>query len=159
MQFSMMLRLSQGRAGVDNLPPHTINLCNAPSVYETHVNLDFLGALQMFDTHVQKHHRSRLMLMPDQGCVCPVWDLHQLVMAALLNNLALLHHSNAVCVLDGAEAVCYNNGGAPHHQPLQGILDQPLRLSIQSTGGLVQQQNPGVLQYGPGYGHPLLLTP
>lgn len=79
-------------------------------------------------------------------------------MPALLHNLPLLHHCNAVGVDDGGEAVGHHHGGAPHHQLVQSILHHTLALSIQSRGGFVQQQDLWVFQNGAGDGDALLLS-
>lgn len=39
--------------------------------------------------------------------------------------------------------------------PVQRLLHQPLGLGVKGTCGLIQYQHMGVLQQGPGYGHPV----
>jgi hypothetical protein len=48
--------------------------------------------------------------------------------------------------------------GAPGHQTLQRRLDLGLALGVERAGGLVEQQDRGVLQEGAGDGDPLPLT-
>lgn len=81
----------------------------------------------------------------------------QLAVGAFLEDGAALDDGDRVAVLDGGEAMGHHDGGAPHHDPVQRVLHDLLRVRVQRAGGLVQQQNARVLQNGPRDGDPLLL--
>src|SRR6266446_4954966 len=50
------------------------------------------------------------------------------------------------------------DGRAAFHQPLQRSLDQPLAHGIESRGGLVEDEDPRILEEHPGDGDTLLLA-
>ncbi len=50
------------------------------------------------------------------------------------------------------------NGSTTLHQSLQGLLYQSLRLGVESRGGLVKDEDRGILQDGTGNRHTLALT-
>ena len=82
---------------------------------------------------------------------------HELSVPALLVDGALLDDGDRVCVLDGGQAVRNHDGGPPHHDAVQRVLHNLLRLRVQRARRLVQQQNGGVLDDGAGDGDALLL--
>jgi hypothetical protein len=82
----------------------------------------------------------------------------QLVVAALLDDAALVHHHDPVRSPDRRKAVGDDQRGTGGHQPVERILDQPLAFGIQRRGGFVEQQNRRVAQQGAGDGHALALT-
>ena len=49
--------------------------------------------------------------------------------------------------------------GTAHHEPVQGFLYDPFTFRIQGGSGFVQDQDPGILQDGPGNGNALALSP
>ena len=64
-------------------------------------------------------------------------SFQQLVESALLHHAAILHHQNAVSVLDGGQAMGHGNDGPVCGNPVQALLDFPLCLGVQGGGGLV----------------------
>ena len=57
-----------------------------------------------------------------------------------------LNHGDFVGVADGGEAVRDDDGGAARGKALQRALHEALADSVQRAGGLVQQQQAGVLE-------------
>ena len=57
-----------------------------------------------------------------------------------------LNHGDLVGVADGGEAVRDDDGGAARGKALQRALHEALADSVQGAGGLVQQQQAGVLE-------------
>src|SRR5450759_3886007 len=97
-----------------------------------------------------------MLLDGDQAAVQAVLA-DQLFVGAHFGNLHAFQHHNQVGIADGRKAVGNDNGGAPHHQALQGLLDEQFSLRIHRGGGLVQDQDGGVLEHGAGDGQALLL--
>ena len=52
-----------------------------------------------------------------------------------------------------------DKGGPVLHQVIKGLLDLSFRLSIQSRGGLIQNQDRGIFQQSSGDGQSLSLAP
>jgi hypothetical protein len=75
-----------------------------------------------------------------------------------LDHAALVDDIDAVGVLHGRQAVGDQDRGAAGHQPLQRRLDLGLALGVERAGGLVEQQDRGVLQEGAGDGDALALA-
>ena len=101
--------------------------------------------------------------------------LEQLLMAAMLHNLAIVNDVDLVNILDGGQPVGNGDGGAADLGSIQGILHYLKQeklssvlfrhlylylftLCVQGRSGLIKKQNLGVPDQGPGYGHPLLLS-
>ena len=82
----------------------------------------------------------------------------ELIVAALLHNVAVPHDENQIRVLNGGEAVGDDEAGAAFHQIGHGLLDEVLGAGIHGGGGLVQNQNLVVGQNGPGDGEPVSYT-
>ena len=78
-------------------------------------------------------------------------------MRPLLHDAALVQDKNLIRPHHGGQAVGDHNDRAAAGQFGQGLLDQCLVLWVGKGGGLVQHHDGGVLQNGPGQGHPLLL--
>ena len=78
-------------------------------------------------------------------------------MGAALGHPAVGDHQDLVGVPDGGQAVGNGDDGLAPGQLRQGVLDQMLVLGIDAGGGLVQDDDGGVLQDGPGDGDPLPL--
>ena len=55
---------------------------------------------------------------------------HQLIMRALLYNIAVIHTQNAVRITDGRQAMCNNKAGPPLHQVIHRLLDEDFRPGI-----------------------------
>lgn len=79
-------------------------------------------------------------------------------MGALLDDASAVEDDEAVHAGDGAQAVGDHEGRTSVHQPPQGVLDQEFALRVQRAGRLVEQQDRGVAQDGPGEGDALALT-
>jgi hypothetical protein len=78
-------------------------------------------------------------------------------MAALLGDLAVLHHHDVVCLVHGRQPVRDGDGRAPGRQLLQRLAEQCLGLGVERAGRLVEQQNVGVAQDGASDRQALLL--
>ena len=81
----------------------------------------------------------------------------QLVVAAALNDAALLQNHDAVCIADGRQAVGNDKAGAAIHQAVHAPLDQRLGAGINGGGRLVQDQHRGIGNRGAGNGQQLAL--
>src|SRR5690554_4888006 len=84
--------------------------------------------------------------------------LQQLLVRAALHDAAGIYHQDLVRPLHGGEAVGYDEGGAPPHEDLQRRLHKRLGLAVKRAGGLVQDEDPRVLQQRAGDGHALPLA-
>lgn len=49
---------------------------------------------------------------------------HELVVGALFNNAAFVHHAYHIGILDGRQAVGYDYGGAVFHQSVECLLHE-----------------------------------
>ena len=83
---------------------------------------------------------------------------HEVAVAPLLDDAAVLHDGDGVDAPDGGEPVRHQHGGAALHDALQRLLQHALGLGVQRAGGLVQQQHGGVLEHRARDGDALLLT-
>ena len=79
-------------------------------------------------------------------------------MGAGFHDFPVVQHQDLAGILDGREPVGDDKGGPPHHEPVQGFLDDPFAFRIQGGSGFVQDQDPGILQESPGYGDALALA-
>ena len=84
-------------------------------------------------------------------------QLHQGGMRALLHYFAIMHYTDLISSGYGAEAVGYDQGGTPFHQPLQRFLHGTFALGVESRCRLVQNQYRGILKNGTGYADTLTL--
>jgi hypothetical protein len=82
----------------------------------------------------------------------------QLVVAAQLQQPAIVEHGDAVGGTDGGEPVCHHHRGAAAHQARQRLLYEALGLVVERRGGLVQDEDGRVLEDGAGDGHALALA-
>lgn len=82
-------------------------------------------------------------------------------MSAFFDDNAVLHHQDLVSVDDGGESMGDHNGG-DLAEFVSDVVDCLLHFLfiflVQSTSGLVKQQNLGMLHKGSGDGHSLLLS-
>src|SRR5919112_3732588 len=83
----------------------------------------------------------------------------QLFMASLLDDLSSVEHHDLVGISDRGQSVRNHEDRSALHQPLDRLLNQPLRLGVQCAGGLVQDENRRVAKQRPGDGYPLPLAP
>ena len=79
-------------------------------------------------------------------------------MGSAFDDLPILQHQHLVRVADGAEAMGDDEGGAPGHQLLQRRLNLTLGAGVHAAGGLVQDEDAGIGQHGPGDGEKLALA-
>ena len=79
-------------------------------------------------------------------------------MGAGLGDDAVGDGDDPACGPDGGEPVGDDEGGAALGQGVEGLLDLGLGDGVQGGGGLVQDQDGGILQEDPGDGHALLLA-
>src|SRR5581483_6067611 len=70
-----------------------------------------------------------------------VGSAQQRFVTTLLHDAAVLKHQNAVHRAYGRKAVGYDDRRSTRHQSLHRLLDQRLRLGVQTRGGLVQNEN------------------
>ena len=95
----------------------------------------------------------------DKGMVRPILSSHEFVMFALFNDNPVFDDRNNVRVANRGQPVCHHNGGSVHHHAVKCLLNDVLRLGVESACGLIKEQNSGVLHNSPGYGDPLFLSP
>jgi hypothetical protein len=84
--------------------------------------------------------------------------VEQLLMIALLDDLAVVDDQHPVGVADGAQAVGDDKAGAAFHQAQQRLLDAGLGAGVDAAGGLVQDQDGGLGQDGARNGQQLALA-
>ena len=77
---------------------------------------------------------------------------------ALLDDLAALQDDDAVALAYGGESVSDGDDGTATGDLAHVALDQRLGLIVEGTGGLVEDEDPGVGQQGAGDGDALALT-
>jgi hypothetical protein len=64
---------------------------------------------------------------------------HQVVVATILHDLALVKHVDDISVLDRAEAMCNSNRRASLGSRVECILDNAFRGRVECRGGFVEQ--------------------
>ena len=79
-------------------------------------------------------------------------------MASLLDDAAVFHGDDDVGVADGGKAMGDDEGGAVGHEPGEGAADGHLVDGIEMAGGLVENEDRGVLEEGSGDGDTLALA-
>src|ERR1700733_3016317 len=84
--------------------------------------------------------------------------LHQLVMCANLRNLPMLNHSNPSSPPHRRKSMRNHKNRPPLHQVRQRRLHKLFALHVQRRGGLIQNQNRGILQNCPCNCQPLPLA-
>ena len=83
---------------------------------------------------------------------------HELVVAPALDDPTAVHDEDLIGVAHGRQAVGDDDDGATRRQAGQGPMNVPLGGGVGLGGGLVQKEDRGVLEVGPGKGDTLLLT-
>ena len=80
----------------------------------------------------------QLLLAILQGIqlVVAALEMEQLLMGALLNDLAVGQQNDVVRMLDGGQAVCHNQHGADVFHLLQRVLNEQLGLRVDGVGGV-----------------------
>ena len=76
----------------------------------------------------------------------------------MLHDTTLVQHIYLVRIAYGAQAMRDADGGAALHQALQSLLHQVFTLGVESAGGLIEDQDGRVLQYGTRYADALTLA-
>ena len=79
-------------------------------------------------------------------------------MAAALDNIAVLHDQDQICILNSRKPVRNDKGSPSFGQAVHGVLYQNLRPGIHGAGGFIQDQDLRIRQDGPGNGQELLLS-
>src|ERR1017187_10461576 len=79
-------------------------------------------------------------------------------MGARFDNASTVQYHNQISPLDGREPVGDADRGAASHQFFECHLNDALGFGIQGAGGLVQNEDGGVLENRPGNGDALLLA-
>ena len=79
-------------------------------------------------------------------------------MGTLFDDAAVFDDADAVGFADGGEAVSDDDGGTALHEGIEGFLNLFFGLGIEAGGGLVEEEDGGVFQDGPGDGHALALS-
>src|SRR5579883_284210 len=83
---------------------------------------------------------------------------HKRVVIALFHDSALLKHQNAVGVADSREPVSNQDGGAMLQDQIKPFLNLGLGQRVYAGGGLVEDENRGVLQQHASKGDKLALS-
>ena len=83
----------------------------------------------------------------------------QVLVGARLNAFAVQDDGDAVRPLRCGHAVGHKEGRAVLHDLLQGLVHVRLGLGVEGGGGLVEHEDAGVHDQGPGNGNALLLPP
>ena len=65
----------------------------------------------------------------------------QLFMAALLDNVTILHNQDQICIPDGGKSVSDDKAGSAFHQVIHSFLDLYLGSGINGGGSLIQDQD------------------
>ena len=65
----------------------------------------------------------------------------QLLVAAALDNTAVLQNHDRICVADGGKPVCNDKYRASLHQAVHSFFDQSFGTGVNTAGCLVQDQN------------------
>ena len=76
-------------------------------------------------------------------------------MRAILDDAAPVEDQDPIERPHGRQAMRHHDRGAPGHQPLHRLLNQPFRFGIEARGGLVEDQDRSVGQEGAGQRDPL----
>src|SRR5699024_5163135 len=87
-----------------------------------------------------------------------VVGLHQLVVGADGGDAAALHHDDAVGVLDAGHPLGDDDLGGLGDKLPETLADQGVGAGVHRAGGVVQDQDPGLLQQGAGDAQALFLA-
>src|ERR1019366_10367406 len=82
----------------------------------------------------------------------------QLLVTALFDDAAVVHHYDRVGIADGRQAVGDDEAGPPASQSCHRLLDEHLRACVHVAGGLVEDENAAVGEEGAGDGQELPLA-
>ena len=81
----------------------------------------------------------------------------ELVVASLLDDVAVVEDEDVIRILDGGQAVGDDEAGPVRHEVGHGFLDDALGTGVHGAGGLVQNQDRRAGEDRPGDGQKLLL--
>src|SRR6185295_16630805 len=96
------------------------------------------------------------LVLPERGVVAATGE--QLVVRAVLDDRAGLEDDQAIHAANGREPVGDHDRRAIPHQGPQRLLDVVLALGVQGAGGLVEDEDRGVLEQRARDGDPLALA-
>ena len=86
-------------------------------------------------------------------------QLQQFTVSALLHQAALMHDQDVIGMAKAAQTMGYEQHRAAAIHLCQISGDLLFGVYIQGTGGFIENQQPGSLQYHPRNGHALSLAP
>ena len=81
---------------------------------------------------------------------------HQLVVGSALNDASFVHDAYLRRVSDCRQAVGYDQSRAVLHEAVEGLLHELLALAVEGRGGLVEDEDRRIFQYGARYRWPPL---
>lgn len=90
--------------------------------------------------------------------VSAILSTEKLRFGAMLENSAILHHNDAMCISDGCESVGNYERCATVRQFSQRLLNGALGLGVQRRGRLIENEDRWILQKDAGNRQTLLLT-
>jgi hypothetical protein len=99
-----------------------------------------------------------LAALGDHGMIDAA-SLHELLAPALFGDPSIPHHQDLIGAFDGVQSVGDDQQGLAPHQLGYGGLNMALIICVHAGGGLVQNDDGGVLEDAAGDGNPLLLAP
>lgn len=81
-------------------------------------------------------------------------------MRSALHNLALLHDTNDICILDGRETMCNTDDSlvACFDELIDSLLNEVFTLGVKGRSGLIEQQELRLSNQGSGDGDSLFLS-
>ena len=82
----------------------------------------------------------------------------QFGVGAAFDDLTPIDDQNKIRGEDGAQAVGDDNAGAFCHDPLERLLDESLRFTVETAGGFIQNENARILQDHPREGDALFFS-
>ena len=84
--------------------------------------------------------------------------VQQFIVFALSDDLAAFHDHDGVGRNDRAEPMCDHKRGALVDQMFDGLMNEVLAFGIDLAGGLVENENGRLVEYGASDAQPLFLT-
>src|SRR5690606_4134858 len=83
---------------------------------------------------------------------------NQFLVGAAFLDVALLDHEDLVGLADGAEAMGYDECGSAFHERGQALLDEGFAFCVEIGSGLIEDEDAGICENGPGDGNALPLA-
>lgn len=109
------------------------------------------------EKHPASHRESIAKLAVIQLRIEPIL-CHQGFMAALLNDMSVLHDKDHIRFPDGREPVRHDKAGPPLHHAGKGRLNLDFRPGVDAAGSLIQNQHRGKAEDHAGNAEKLLLA-